>query len=129
MLSVIWGGNRREGQKKRFGASASKVGYHLYQTCRCLSVIYIYCSEKWIHAASKPKFAIHFLCTRLECTRINCDQIYQAHKGWHISTGVCCLDDGAIRKQALRKSRGKVLRGYSISRQAITVCKVKISGS
>lgn len=45
---------------------------------------------------------------------INCDQIYQAHKGWHLSTGVCCPDDGAIRKQVLIKAEARSWEGTAV---------------
>lgn len=49
-------------EKRKFGASTLKVGYHLNLECCCL-FFYIYCSEKQIHTVSKSVFAILFLCT------------------------------------------------------------------
>lgn len=97
------GREQRGREKRRFGTSALKVGYHLYQTCHRLSVICIYGNEKWIHAASNPKFAIHIPLYSFWMV-INNYQIYQAHKGWHFITGACCPGGGAIRKQALIKA-------------------------
>lgn len=114
-------------QKGRFGASALKVGCHLYLTHRCLSVIYIYSRKSGYMLLPNPNLPF-----------ISFVPIQNGYKQLPNPPGTpgfacqywCLLPWWwGCQEASTHKSRGKVLRGYSISRQTVIVCKVKISGN
>lgn len=99
------GREQRGREKRRFGASALKVGYHLYPTRRRLSVIYILLQWKVDTCCSQTQICHSFPLYPF-WMGINSYQIYQAHRGWHLSAG-----GGAIRKQGLIKAEARSWAG------------------
>lgn len=127
MLSVIWGGNRGEGKRRDLGHLPGKwVIIYTRHVVVSLSSMFIAVKTGYMLLPSPNLPFISFVLV------LNGYKQLPNLSGTHGLAPQCwCLLPWwwGYQETSTHESRGKVLSGYRISRQAIVVCKVKISGN
>lgn len=122
MLSVIWGGNRGEGKRGDLG--------HLPWKWVIIYTRHVVVSLSSIFIAVKSGY---MLLPNPNLPFISFVPVLNGYKQLPNLPGTQGLAPQCwwwgYQEARTHKSRGKVLSGYSISRQAVVVCKVKISGN